>query len=599
MKKQRRKLQQLFQKIASLVSPPPLWTVSQWADERRRLSPEASAEPGQWRTDRAPYQRDIMDAINDVEIETVIIMSSAQIGKTEFLLNIIGYYIDYDPAPIMLVQPTLDLAQAFSKDRLAPMLRDTPALRGKVKDVKSKDSGNTLLHKTFPGGHITMAGANSPASLASRPIRIVLMDEVDRYPVSAGTEGDPVSLVSRRSETFWNRKRVLVSTPTIKGTSRIEFAYNDSTMEQWSLPCPSCESKQPLKWEQLHFDTIQMACKDCGALHDEHEWKSGEGQWIARQKSAVRGFHLNALASPWKKWSEIIRDFKEAKRGGPEMLKTFINTLLGETWEEEGEQLEEEALMERAEEYNAAVPASVKILTAAVDVQDDRFEIEVVGWGAGKESWGISYHKIFGDLRQPQIWHDLDEFLQRTWENAEGVRFTPACVCMDSGGHYTTEVYRFCAPRETRRIFAIKGQGTQNGEYIPLINGHSRTPREKAVLFKIGVDEGKGKVFSSLKISEPSPGYCHFPKDQGYSLDYFKGLTAEKLQTKYRAGVAYKVWKKTRDRNEPLDLRVYNTAALEILNPQLDVAPPSVPKPKPAANRPEAKKRFVKKSSIW
>ncbi|RXZ84594.1 phage terminase large subunit family protein [Paenibacillaceae bacterium] len=597
MKKQKRKLQQLFQKIASLIAPPPLWTVSQWADERRRLSSEASAEPGQWRTNRAPYQRAIMDAINDVETVTIVVMSSAQIGKTEFLLNIIGYYIDYDPAPIMLVQPTLDLGQAFSKDRLAPMLRDTPALRGKVKDVKSKDSGNTLLHKTFPGGHITIAGANSPASLASRPIRIVLLDEVDRYPVSAGTEGDPVSLVSRRSETFWNRKRVLVSTPTIKGTSRIEFAYNDSTMEQWCLPCPSCHSKQPLKWEQLHFDTVQMSCKDCGALHDEHEWKSGEGEWIARKKSALRGFHLNAMASPWKKWSEIISDFKEAKRGGPEMLKTFINTILGETWEEEGEQLEEEELMKRAEEYEADVPDAVKILTAAVDVQDDRFEIEVVGWGAGKESWGISYHKIFGDLRQPQIWQDLDQFLLRTWESAAGARFSVASCCIDSGGHYTTEVYRFCAPRETRRIFAIKGQGAQNGEYVPLINGHSRTPREKAVLFKIGVDEGKGKIFSSLKITEPSPGYCHFPKDRGYSLEYFKGLTAEKQQTKYRSGVAYKVWKKIRDRNEPLDLRVYNTAALEILNPQLDNPPPTAPKP--AASKPAAKRRFVKKSNIW
>ncbi|MBJ6362111.1 phage terminase large subunit family protein [Paenibacillus sp. GCM10012307] len=595
----KKNVREIFRAAVRLVAPPPLLTVSEWADDRRRLSPEASSEPGQWRTDRAPYQRGIMDAINDPYIETVIVMSSAQVGKTEFLLNMIGFHIDYDPAPIMLVQPTLDLAQAYSKDRLAPMLRDSPALRGKVKDVKSKDSGNTLLHKIFPGGHITMAGSNSPASLASRPIRILLLDEVDRYPVSAGTEGDPVSLATRRTETFWNRKRVLVSTPTIKGASRIEFAYNDSTMEQWCLPCPSCGESQPLKWEQLDFDSVHMACKECGALHGEQEWKDGKGQWIARQESEVRGFHLNALASPWKRWSEIIRDFKEAKRGGPEMLKSFVNTVLGETWEEEGEQLEEEELMKRCEEYNADVPEAVKILTAAVDVQDDRFEIEVIGWGAGKESWGITYHKIFGDLRQPEIWAELDQFLLRTWENKNGLRFAIACTCMDSGGHYTTEVYRFCAIRESRRVFAIKGQGAQNGEYVPLINGNSRTPREKAVLFKIGVDEGKGKVFSSLKIEDAGPGYCHFPSGNGYNAQYFKGLTAEKLQTRYKSGVAYRVWKKVRDRNEPLDLRVYNTAALEILNPQLDVPLSIHDNRNASASKRINKKRFVKKSKLW
>ena len=201
----------LFREIAQIVAPPPILTVSQWADRYRKLSAESAAEPGQWNTDRAPYQREILDAVNDPACEEVVIMSSAQVGKTELILNTIGYYVDYDPAPILVVQPTLDMAQAFSKDRLAPMIRDTPALTDKVKDSKSRDSGNTILHKKFPGGHITMAGANSPASLASRPIRIVLMDETDRYPASAGGEGNPIKLAEKRTNTFWNRKKIKVS----------------------------------------------------------------------------------------------------------------------------------------------------------------------------------------------------------------------------------------------------------------------------------------------------------------------------------------------------------------------------------------------------
>jgi phage terminase large subunit GpA-like protein len=580
MRKKPNRTIRLFKEIANQAAPPPEYSVSQWADAERRLSSEASAEPGQWRTDRAPYQRGIMDAINDEETETTVIMSSAQVGKTEILLNTIGYFIDQDPSPMMLVQPTLELAQAFSKDRFSPMVRDTPALKRKISDAKSRDSGNTILHKTFPGGHITMAGANSPSSLASRPIRVVLLDEVDRYPVSAGAEGDPVSLVTKRSTTFWNRKRIMVSTPTVKGASRIEEAYNNSSMEQWHLPCPSCGEYQQLSWSQIKFNYdkelkrcigVEHVCDRCGVLHNEQEWKSGNGKWVARADNRrVRGFHLNELASPWKRWEEVVEDFMEADRSGEqEQMKVFVNTSLGETWEEKGEQLNDTALFDRLEEYKAEVPDNVFVLTAAVDVQDDRFELEVVGWGVGKESWGIQYQVIFGDLKQNHIWTELDQFLLRTWSKKDGTKLGIACTCVDSGGHFTTEVYRFCKAREDRRVYAIKGEGANGGEYVPFINGFSKTPREKAILFKLGVNEGKSKVTSRLKIQE-GPGFCHFSKERGYTEAYFLGLTAEKLVTRYRMGVAYQVWVKTRNRNEPLDLRVYATAALEILNPDID-----------------------------
>lgn len=580
------KTEALFRKIARVVAPPPNLTVSDWADLYRRLSSEASAEPGQWRTDRAAYQREIMNAINDDETETIVVMSSAQVGKTEIILNIIGYFIHQDPSPIMLVQPTLELAQAFSKDRLSPMVRDTPELKKRMANAKSRDSGNTMLHKTFPGGHITMAGANSPASLASRPIRVVLLDEVDRYPVSAGTEGDPVTLVSKRATTFHNRKRVLVSTPTIKGASRIESAYEESSMEQWCLPCPSCGDLQPLAWAQIRFDDATMACKHCGAIHSELEWKAGQGRWIARKENRkVRGFHLNELASPWKRWGTIIEEFLEAKRGGTETLKAWVNTSLGETWEEKGEQLDEDALLNRRETYHADVPDGVKVLTAAVDTQDDRFEVEIQGWGAGHENWHIQYHVIYGDLKQPQVWADLDEYLQRTWEDAEGRKFPIAFTCMDSGGHFTNEVYRFCKLRAERRIFAIKGEGTGDGTRLPLIIGTSTNNRYKATVVRLGVDEGKSKVTSALKIpmvdefGGKSRGYVHFPittpeRNRGYERQYFEGLTAEALHTRQKMGVPYQVWVKVRPRNEPLDLAVYNRAAIEILQPDLDYMAP-------------------------
>lgn len=568
----------LLKKLANQVlTPPPDLTVSEWADSFRKLSSEASAEPGQWRTDRAPYQREIMDSVKDPNVEKVVIMSSAQVGKTEFLLNMVGYHIDYDPSPIMIIQPTLTLAKSFSKERLAPMIRDTPALRGKVADVKTRDGGNTTMRKSFPGGYLVLIGANAPSDLSGRPIRILLADEVDRFPVSAGTEGDPISLAEKRTNNFYNRKKVFVSTPTIKGTSRIEKEFLDSTQEYYHLPCPSCRHEQPLSWKQITFDRndlnlpVYHACLSCGAMHKELEWKKQKGKWIALNPSSkTRGFHLNEFLSPWRKWVEIVEDFLKAKQKGQEALKVWTNTSLGETWEEESEKLDGHALLSRLEPYGAELPEGVKLLTAAVDTQDDRFEIEVMGWGENRESWGIAYHKIYGDLSQPRVWQELDEYLSRKWSKADGRQFSILCTCMDSGGHFTQEVYRFTKPREGRRIYAIKGKNTGKGDYDPLIAGTSRPKPIKALLVSLGVNDGKNRVMSNLQQEEPGPNYCHFPLERGYDATYFDGLTAEVLETRYEKGIPYQVWRKVRARNEPLDLRVYNLAALEILNPNLE-----------------------------
>lgn len=570
----RKKTIDLFKSLVCLLAPPPLLTVSKWADSYRKLSPESSAEPGQWRTSRAEYQREIMDSLSNKETEIIVVMSSAQVGKTELINNIIGYFIDYDPSPIMLLMPTLDLAQSYSKKRLAPMIRDTPVLRGKVKEAKSRDSDNTLLEKGFPGGYIALTGANSPTGLSSRPIRILLADEVDRFPKSAGIEGDPLSLAEKRTKTFWNKKKFWVSTPTEKGISRIEKEFDDSSKEEWCLPCPVCGRLQPLKWSQIHFEDITHECKFCGDRCNEFEWKAGSGKWIAKYPERIkkRGFHLNALASPWERWANIIEEFKLAKKNGTENLKTWVNTTLGEVWEaDEGEGADNDDLVSRREFYINDVPRKVILLTAGVDVQDDRLEVEVVGWGAGKESWGIQYKVFYGDPGQKIVWQQLDEYLLKTFWFEEEDGLILSCVCIDSGGHYTTEVYKFCKEREHRRVFAIKGVG---GYGKPFISKPTRNNRERAALFSLGVDNGKETILSRLKMKEDGPGYCHFPKeaDRGYDENYFKGLTSEKSVLRYKKGVATFEWvkKSSSIRNEPMDLRNYANAAVEILNPDLD-----------------------------
>lgn len=549
------------------LKPPPRLTVSEWADEYRRLSPEASAEPGAWNTSRAEYQRGIMDAMSDPSIETVVVMTSAQIGKTEILNNIVGFHVSQDPSPILVVQPTLDMAQTWSKDRLAPMLRDTPVLAGLVKDPRSRDSGNTTLHKTFPGGHITACGANSPSSLASRPIRIVLCDEVDRYPVSAGSEGDPVSLAKKRAATFWNRKVVLVSTPTNKGASRIEAAWEESDKRRFYIDCPHCESEQTLTWANVRWDdgnpdSAHYVCPHCGGVLDDADRIRAirNGRWVAEGISGrVAGFQLSALYSPWTPLASGVRDFLEAKKQ-PATLRVWVNTYLGESWEEQGDAVDDYSISQRKEEW-VDVPNEVILLTAGVDVQDDRLEVEIVGWGKDEESWSIDYRTIYGDPASPAVWQDLDTALSQVFAREDGKELAVRCACIDSGGHHTSSVYRYVKPREGKRIFAIKGIG---GEGKPIVGRPSHNNIGKVRLFSVGVDTAKALLFSRLRITEAGPGYCHFPSSR--SDEYFRQLTAEKVVTKYHKGFARREFVKTRPRNEALDVRVYSMAALAILN---------------------------------
>ena len=560
--------------IARALKPPPKLSVSEWSDRYRRLSPESSAEIGTWHTSRAEYQREIMNAVSDPKVESVTIMSCAQVGKTEILLNLIGYHIHQDPSPILLVQPTLDMAQTFSKDRLAPMLRDSPVLQGKVADPKSRDSGNTTLKKNFFGGHITMCGANSPASLASRPIRVVLFDEVDRFPVSAGSEGDPIDLARKRSATFWNRKEVAVSTPTIANSSRIETLFENTDKREYHVPCPDCGEYQVMRWSNVHWeqdspDTAFYACIECGGAWDDAARYGAirRGEWRATAPFVGRaGFRLSGLCSPWTPLSSAVRDFLQAKKL-PETLRVWVNTYLGESWEDDGERIDDFQISTHRENYTSdSLPKEIVFLTAGIDVQDDRLEMEIVGWGRDEESWSVEYKTFFGDPASANVWADLDSYLTLTFTTEDDRELGIKAAAIDSGGHHTQAVYKFCKPRLGRRIFAIKGVGGEGKAIVgrPTTNNHI-----KCKLFPIGVDTAKETIYSRLKIKEVGPGYCHFPNS--YNDEYFAMLTAEKVVKKYHKGFHRREWVKVRPRNEALDCRVYALAALSIVGVNVNI----------------------------
>jgi len=565
-------IEKVIQETNQVWTPPPNLKISDWADRYRRLSPESSAEAGAWRTDRAPYQREIMDSFNDPDIQRIIFMKSAQVGATEILLNVIGYYIDQDPAPMLIMQPTLQMSQAFSKDRLATMIRDSEKIRNCVKDPRSRDSGNTVLSKKFAGGNLNIVGSNSASGLASRPIRIVLADEVDRYESSAGAEGDPISLATKRTTTFWNKKIYMCSTPTIKGLSRIETAFEESDKRFYHVPCPECNEKQVLKWKNVVWDenkpeTASYACDHCGSVIDESkkQWMLKHGEWIASEpKSNTAGFHISELYSVWSTWADMAKNFLEAKKQ-PEMLKTWINTALGESWEEQGETVEYETLLERRLNYDYTnIPEDVLVLTAGVDTQKDRLELQLVGWGKNYEAWVCDYKIFWGDPNAINVWSDLDAYLKKRFKT-ESERLIPiSCCTIDSGGHHTNMVYQFTKPRQARRIFAVKGL-SQAGK--PIANRPTFVGKNKAVLYGIGTDSAKEAIFARL-AAENELTTLHFCSD--LDEEYFKQLTAEKRVTKFVRGRKSLIWKQLRPRNEALDTLVYNFAAIYILNPNFD-----------------------------
>jgi phage terminase large subunit GpA-like protein len=568
-------------------------TVSQWADANRVLSSEASAEPGRWSTDRNPMMRECMDAYNDPRVHTIVLKTSSQVGKSETINNILGYAIHIDPGPVMMIQPTLDRMKDYSKKRIAPMLRDTPVLNNVMYSDGERDGDDTILSKAFVGGHLSMVGANSSSALASQPIRDILADEVDRYPRDVDNEGDPLSLAVVRTTTFTNRKIVVTSTPTVKGESRIEEEFENSDQRHFFIPCPHCEEFQRLVWKdeqgnkRLIYEThpdnpdqvvqVSYVCVN-GCIIENHEKTEmfARGEWrAAKPFNGIAGFALNALYSVWLSWKDLAERWIKALKS-VETLKVFVNTMLGETWDRDNEKAEIEGLEKRVEEYNAEVPVGVLLLTAGVDVQHDRIECEIVGWGDGEESWSIDYQVLYGDVEGEDVWQRLKQLITKDFECERElpsgkplIKRISATGIDSSDGQRQQEVYKFVRANAGNRVFAVKGAATNEKA---VIGRPTKTGYPGVQLRLVGTRMAKDVIFSHLKLTAHGPGYCHFPI--GYDDEYFKQLTAEKKVNKLKKfdkndphGYSQWQYKKIRARNEALDCRVYAYAMLILLEP--------------------------------
>jgi len=556
---------------------PPLLTLSAWADAYRMISAESSPEPGRWRTSRAPYLREIMDACCDPNVERVAVKKSAQVGWTEVIGNVVGFHIHQEPSPILLLQPTVDAAKMWSKERLTPMLRDTPVLRGTVQESGRRDSKNTLQLKIFPGGYLAIVGSNSAVGLRSRPIRIVIGDEVDAYGISAKSarhEGDPLSLAIKRTQNFWNRKILVGSTPTVKGASRIEREYELSDQRLFFVPCPKCGHAQALKWANFRWEagdpeSVQYLCGEfdkndqlvagCGEPIPEslkHAMIT-QGQWVPQRPGRhTRGYFIWAAYSLFSSWGQMVREFLEAQ-GNPELLRVWVNTVLGETWNEGGERIEFDALAARREPSLVPLPAWVAALTAGVDVQADRLELSVWGWGAKDESGLISHEVLWGDPTLREVWDRLELALGAKRDHVSGQQLEIRATCVDSG-YATDEVYRFCTKHRRRNVFATKGASESGAAPV---GKPSKVNRDRTLLFTLGTVTLKDTLFGHLKIATVGPGYVHFPMVED---EYFRQLTAEAIQTRYVNRRPIRSYVKHYERNEALDCAVLAAAALHI-----------------------------------
>ena len=566
-------LKQLQEIRKKTLKPSPKLNLVEWADTYRFLSPEASSTPGRWRTSLVEPARGPMLAVTDPRVKKISIMACTQLMKTELLNNIVGFFISQDPSPIIVMQPTGSLAETWSKDRFDPMVRDTAILRGLIADKSKRDSGNTIHHKSFPGGHLTIIGSNSPSELASRPVRITLRDEIDKY--EDNVEGDPSKLIAERSATFWNALDVGVCSPTIKGRSKIEAEYLASDQRKYFVPCSHCGQTQTMVWKQVRWQnhdpkTAAYECEHCSALWTEKNRIEAirKGEYIATKPfNGHAGFHVNKLASPWEPLSKLVAKFIEAQ-GNPAALKTFINTQLAETWEEKGEAPEHIRLYERRELYEInSCPEGVLFLTAAVDVQKDRLECEIVGWGRGKQSWSIDYRVFMGETTTEAPYLQLDKLLNETWNLTNGTEVQVRILAIDSGFN-TQHVYNWARKYPSNRVMVIKGQESQQNILgTPTSSDVKHTGeriRRGVKVWPIGVSTLKSELYGLLNLRGAGddgvfpPGFCHFPQ---YDEGYFKGLTAEQLMKRIVNGKTVYRWVKTYERNEPLDVRNYNRAA--------------------------------------
>jgi phage terminase large subunit GpA-like protein len=573
------------------LAPDPALTVSQWADRYRILSSRAASEAGRYRTERTPYMRAIMDALSPSHpARRIVFMKAAQVGATEAGNNWIGYVIHQAPGPFLAVQPTTDLAKRLSQQRIEPLIEESPELRALIMPARSRDSGNTVFAKRFAGGQLVLAGANSAVGLRSMPARWVFLDEVDAYPGDVDGEGDPVALAIARTRTFGHRRKIfIVSTPTIKGLSRIEREYEASDQRRYFVPCPHCGAMQWLKFERLRWDkgkpeTAQYICEHCEHGIPEHckTEMLANGEWRATAESSdphVIGFHISGLYSPvgWLSWAQIAREW-EAAQGNDAAIKTAKNTLLGESWQERGEAPDWQRLYERREGKLGLVPRGGLVLTAGADVQHDRIEVDVWAWGRRLESWLVDHVVLEGDTSRQEVWSRLTELLDQTWKHEDGAHMRLARLAVDSGdGRTTSQVYAWVRRTGAGQAIAVKGAHgfdrstpVDGPSYVDVGEGGKKL-RRGAKVWNVSVAVFKSETYRFLRLDRPTDeeiksgavypdGYIHIPL--GVTAEWIKQLVAEQLVTvKTKRGFAKLEWQQMRERNEALDCRVYARAA--------------------------------------
>lgn len=571
------------------LRPDPDETIDAWADAHLYL-PSHASEGGRWRTSRTPFLKELMECLSpNHPCHKVVFMKPVQIGGTQVAVNWIGYTIARSPAAMLLYEPIQDMVKRLTREKLDPVIAATPALKRKVKEARSRDSGNTTFRKEFLGGFLNLIHANSSASARSTSAPRIVLDEVDEYQYDVGDQGHPCDVIEKRAATYPRYKIFELSTPTVADSSRIEPEYLRGSRGRYHVPCPFCGHLQHLQWGQLIFtfdgvhDPARAAyrCAACAELIPEHfkTWMmdTERARWIHEDpgNETIRSFHLNLLYQPYGwayPWSRLATQWLQAneklKAGDHRDLKTFLQTILAQTWEEKGEKADESALFLRRERYEAESPAGVLVLTAAVDVQDDRLEAEIDGWGAHEENWSIARRVFPGNPAQPFVWNDLTDWLQTKRLHACGIALRVESVTVDTGGHHTQQAYWYVR-RYRGRCYAIKGS---NQAGAPLVPPRPTKPRGASVqLYHVGTVAAKDTLFARLKLTEPGPGYIHFPKHQDYDEEYFRQLGAEEKRNIYERGIQRGYhYVKTRARNEALDLKVYNLAAVTLLNPHFE-----------------------------
>ena len=595
-------LKLLQAKIDKAFAPKPKLTISQWADKHGILT--SGADIGQWRT--RGYQIAMMDCFGHPLVSEITLFKSARLGWTEILKHVIGFHVEQEPCSILAVQPTLDDAEAWSKEQIAPFFDECEPLRGLVADSKTRDSDNTIRQKKYPFGTLFIVGANSARGFRRISARIVLFDETDGYPVQgAGQEGDQLKLGAKRADTYWNKKIAYGSTPTDKGISRIEAKAEQSSLGYCFLRCPHCEDqhirkfREPeepisiqgedakisvIQWMEDDYREAIWVCPSCGStiehkhtrkMIDECEWWSDDWHWTKDGGfdfydtfeghigfSIWAGYSLSPNATP----QQIVKEFLESKED-PQMLKTFVNTVLGETWQDSESTANPSALEKKAFDYAEWCPQGVLVLTAGVDIQQDRIECSIYGWGIGEECWNIDHLVLFGDTTQHEVWIELAEALAINYGCEDGTELPISSVAVDSG-YRATNTYWFCSQVGSNRVFPVKGMA---GPGRPVIEDRKkralrlRKRQKKEFIPEIlGTDEIKSALYRRFRVPS-GPKSFHFPIER--DEEFYKQLVAEVLEVKYVRGVAKRTWVQTRPRNEALDCLVYAFAAMKLLNP--------------------------------